>query len=116
MNEPQSSLEYAQKHLELRLQVGKRDTLLGLAYNELGYALSINDVFDESIKTFETSLSVYSELPEVKSGEYRPDFPRTGLALVLCEVGRLEESAQMMLESIAFRAERYGPDDTESLK
>lgn len=107
---------YAVKNLDQRLQMGRRDKYLGMAYLEHGVALMISDRFEEAIEAFQNSLEVYSQTPEFLSGEYRPDFPNMYLARAFCEVGRPSEAAMVVLENVRFRENKYGPNDTESKK
>lgn len=94
----------------------KLSQFLGLAYNQVGWALLVNDGWEDAAKAFRDSIEVYSEWIEVTQRGFRPEFPWGGLAIALSEMGSHEEAAQIFMDTIRHREKLFGPADTDSVK
>jgi tetratricopeptide (TPR) repeat protein len=94
----------------------KTSQFLGLAYNQVGWALLANDRWEDAAKAFRDSIKVYSEWIEVTQRGFRPEFPWGGLAIALSETGSHEEAAEIFWETIRHREKMFGPADVDSIK
>ncbi|KIV81666.1 hypothetical protein PV11_03835 [Exophiala sideris] len=118
-NSPQLDLKYALLNLDIVKVMGidpRENQLLGLAYNQVGYAFLCNDNWEEATQNFRNSIQVYSKWVEVTDRNFRPEFPWGGLAMALSEMGKQEEAAEIFLETIRHREKKFGPADTDSIK
>lgn len=118
-NDPVPCLEYAKINLDINITMGtdpKTSQFLGMAHNQVGYALLTNHRFAEAEQSFRKGAEVYGEWKEVRERNFRPEFIWGGLALALSQLGGLEEAAQIFLDTIAHRRRMFGPADTDSVK
>jgi hypothetical protein len=106
-------------NLDIAIAMGKdpkTSQFLGLAYNQVGWALLLHDRWEHAAKAFRDSIKVYSEWVETTDRGYRPEFPWGGLATALSEMCSHEEAAEILLETIRHREKMFGPADTDSIK
>ena len=114
-----SGLQYAELNLEIARAIDKDPTtsqFLGLAYNQVGWGLLVNNRWKEAAEAFRKSIKVYSEWVEVTQRGFRAEFPWGGLAVALTEMGSHEEAAGIFEDTIRHRERMFGPADTDSIK
>ncbi|KAH8591407.1 P-loop containing nucleoside triphosphate hydrolase protein, partial [Bisporella sp. PMI_857] len=119
-NQPQDALQYASRHLDIRMQVEKEKPHLGrhagLAYTEMALGLLLNGEYEAAIRYSRDGKAILIKLEAFKAGKYWPDFAVIHEAISLIALGRGSEAIPMLKDSIAFRENKYGPNDTESFK
>lgn len=67
-NDPEPGLKYGLLNLDIAHKMNKDNKtsqLLGLAYNEVGWAILVNDRWADAVTAFRDSIKVYSEWMEV---------------------------------------------------
>ena len=76
----------------------------------------LNNEFSESISYSETSRKINEKTPSFLNNEYWPFFSIIHYAQALVGLKRYEEAAIMVDETIKWRENKYGIDNTESFK
>lgn len=115
-NDAKDHLYYAQRHLAARLETGRRDKDLGMAYAELSVSLSNNGRYLDGLEAGQESLRIYQQTEEYLRGVYWPHFAIIHQALALLALKRGAEAINMLVETINWRVRMYGVNDTESFK
>jgi hypothetical protein len=113
-------MDFAQKHFDQRMKVEQRKSSLGLgtgmAYSEMGLACLLNNMYEKAIEYSITARQINEKTPEFLSGSYWPFFAIIHHAQALIGLDREDEAVDMILETLRWREEKYGPNDTESFK
>lgn len=76
-NQAVDALTYAQRHLDVRMKMGRKQKLVsrhgGLVYTELGLGLLLNERYQEAIDVNRAGKSLLVQLPLFKEGKYWPN-------------------------------------------
>ena len=119
-NQFKSHKVIALKHFEQRMKIENSQPSLGLgagmAHSEMALAHLLNDEYNKAIGYSEISRDINEKTPSFLSNEYWPFFSIIHHAQALIGLKRFEEAAIMVDETIRWRENKYGIDDTESFK
>jgi len=118
--EKQFVLNMAQEHLDQRHNIddGSDDAKdnIAMAEGEVAQAYMLCGKWDEAIEHCDISIGLSWELPGTIQGLEFPHFSMMRKAASLSALGRQDEAAMCLLETLEFRRNFYGPDDMQSCK
>ncbi len=119
-NQVKSHKVIALRHFEQRMKIENNKPSLGLgagmAHSEMALAQMLNDEYSEAIGYSETSRNINENTLSFLNNEYWPFFSIIHHALALVGLKHYKEAAIMVDETIRWRENKYGIDDTESFK
>jgi len=91
---------------------GTANSFLTATHNTLGQAYAMNGVYDKAIDLFEKSVELRKKMPRFsKDGLYSPYYH---MGITYWCMGEHETAAQFLVEAIADREEKFGPNDHSS--
>lgn len=91
-----------------------KDYELAVAYNELGVAHAMNNMWETAEKTFVRSIELHQQLPDYE--DTMLGWPEPNLGLIYWVQGHLEDAEKVLLEILEIHANAFGIDDTTSFK
>jgi tetratricopeptide (TPR) repeat protein len=119
-NDRPSCLKYQLRALEMaiaRTHVDgsqARDYEIGIAHNEMGVAYAMNDMFDEAVGHFISSIQIFQTVDGYE--DIWLGWPEPNLGIVYYLQGKLTEAERVLEEILDIYAAAYGPDDTNTFK
>jgi tetratricopeptide (TPR) repeat protein len=110
--------EHSRKNLELRVQAVEEgephDLSLGIAYNQRGIGLMMNNRYHEAEEHFKEGINICEGLPKFWKGMVSFTIANLGLSYWL--QGDLETAYDALLQGLRDREKLFGIDDTESVR
>jgi hypothetical protein len=114
-NNPNETLLYARKNLSLREEKGVVDEGLAIAYNEVAVGLMLKHCYEDAVDFANKSIEAFKILPTYGDTSY-PNFAWLVIGFSWWLRNNFNKSAEVFEEYAKWRTQRWGPNDTESLK
>lgn len=117
-NQPQASMKYNKKFLELRKAIeesgGSERALLAYAHNQLGCSMMMARKYAEGAELFSQALEIWHSISTYFPGDASMEYANLGLALWL--QGQVEEASKVLEKGLAERVKGHGENDMESFR